>query len=233
MLVASVADVIHRRLGLALLVAFMLLAVSSTAADASEVEPNPAARWAPGTVEFNTAQQIAVSYWNANPCGGNVEVLWTVQEPNINARSFWANPYSSYDHPHLNVKCRVEFNTIMTWEWEKFCSVFVHEYGHLTGRPHSSEMSTDVMSAIYQGPIPECLPAPVAAASAPVSATVADQPANAGPATGLRADKPPRARRARSPRYSCRHYRHTARAYQACIKRVKARMNARSGRRAR
>jgi hypothetical protein len=43
----------------------------------------------------------------------------------------------------------------MTFDWAQFCTVLVHEYGHLTGHPHTAD-GDGVMSPIYRAPLPAC-----------------------------------------------------------------------------
>jgi hypothetical protein len=75
---------------------------------------------------------IAQANWGLDACSGQVTIEWGIDEANINARSYWANPLSSYDNPAQNTQCRIVFNSAMTFSWAKFCTVLVHEYGHLT-----------------------------------------------------------------------------------------------------
>jgi hypothetical protein len=67
----------------------------------------------------------------------------------------------------------------MTYSWPKFCTVLVHEYGHLTGHPHTVD-GADVMSPIYRAPLPACTTAdpsepPVAPAPVPTTTTTPDE----------------------------------------------------------
>ena len=36
-----------------------------------------------------------------------------------------------------NVQCRIVFNRLIAYDWARFCTVLVHEYGHLAGRAHT------------------------------------------------------------------------------------------------
>ena len=146
-------------------VALLATAGASQAEDAS-----PATRFAVGSPAMQVAQQIAAANWGTQACGGRVTVEWGADEANINARSYWANPFSSYDAPEHNTQCRIVFNASMSFTWPKFCTVLVHEYGHLTGRPHTTD-GPDVMSPIYRAPLPACTDAePAAAAPTPAPA---------------------------------------------------------------
>src|SRR4051812_45152555 len=120
---------------------------------------------------MQTAQAIARAHWGLDPCGGQVALSWSALAPMINATSTWTNPRSSYDNPDLNGDCRIEFNTGMDFDWEKFCTVVVHEYGHLAGRPHSPDPH-DVMAAFYEDPLPECMtPSSSPPSQAPIAST--------------------------------------------------------------
>jgi hypothetical protein len=104
------------------------------------------------------AQQIAAAYWGTNPCGGAIQIAWQGLEGDVNARSDWENPASAYDDPSQNTNCVITVNTDQHWTWPMFCTVIVHEYGHLTGHPHSSDPH-DVMYPFFVQPVPQCEPA--------------------------------------------------------------------------
>src|SRR4051812_19911601 len=116
---------------------------------------HPEVAFAVGSAPQQLAVQLAKAHWGTNPCGGNVTVVWEALDPDINAQSTWTNPRSAYDNPDLNTDCRVTFNPVASFDWPKFCTVTVHEYGHLSGRPHVPDPN-DVMSAYYNKPVPEC-----------------------------------------------------------------------------
>jgi hypothetical protein len=164
------------------LAAAMLVAFLATGGTGQAADDVPAsAKYAVGSAGMVTAQNIAVANWGAAPCGGSVDVSWGQDDPTINARSYWANPKSAYDNPELNTQCRIVFNVSMTFTWEKFCTVLVHEYGHLSGKPHTAD-GPDLMSPIYRAPLPACsgTPDPWAAgqpAAAPLVAAPAAPPA--------------------------------------------------------
>jgi hypothetical protein len=176
-----------RRLA-AILIACAALPVASAQAD---VVLNPAGVFAVGSQPMQTAQGIAQQHWGVAPCGGQVAISWTPLAPQINATSTWTNPRSSYDNPDLNGDCRIEFNSGMDFDWDKFCTVVVHEYGHLSGKPHAPDPK-DVMAAFYDSPLPECIAAEASVGQAPASAPVpageaSKAPAQAARVTGARA----------------------------------------------
>jgi hypothetical protein len=133
-----------------------------------------------GSPAEQLAIQIAESTWNTDPCGGQVTVTWGALGADVNAQSSWTNPQSAYDAPQLNGDCSVTFNPSADFDWAKFCTVMVHEYGHLSGKPHSPDPN-DVMNAYYTVPIQACVnatpdsfkPAPAATAPPAKKATAA------------------------------------------------------------
>ena len=154
-----------------ILVALAISALAPAASAQADVVLNPSATFAVGSQPMQTAQAIAKQHWGVDPCGGQVAISWVPLAPNINATSTWTNPKSSYDNPDLNGDCKIEFNTGMDFDWAKFCTVVVHEYGHLSGKPHSPD-EHDVMSAYYEDPLPECeTPADSAPSQGPAAST--------------------------------------------------------------
>jgi|tagenome__1003787_1003787.scaffolds.fasta_scaffold20566003_2 hypothetical protein len=132
---------------------------------------NPQAVFTIGSPAEQLAIQIAKTTWNANPCGGAVTVEWGTLGPDINAQSSWSNPTSAYDNPEQNGDCTVTFNPGADFDWKKFCTVMVHEYGHLAGNPHSPDPN-DVMAAYYTKPLQTCVdqtPSQFAPAPAPAA----------------------------------------------------------------
>ena len=150
-----------RALGGAALAACFLLLGSAPAHAA-----DPAADFAQGSAPVAAAQAIAKAHWQTDPCGGEVRLVWTALGANVNATSTWANTHSQYDAPEQNTTCVVALNSTAAWDWTKFCSILVHEYGHLSGHAHTQDPA-DIMYAYYEHPVDECV------AAAPVRATVA------------------------------------------------------------
>jgi hypothetical protein len=178
--------VIARALALAAIALTPLLAVTSgagmnaafAAADATpaaaetDFQPvdHPENIFTIGSPAEQLAIQIAKQTWTTDPCAGQVTVTWGALGADVNAQSSWTNPQSAYDAPQLNGDCSVTFNPSADFDWAKFCTVMVHEYGHLSGKPHSPDPN-DVMNAYYTVPIQACVnatpdgfkPAPAAA----------------------------------------------------------------------
>src|SRR3954454_3885731 len=137
---------------------------------------HPEQVFAVGSQQMQTAQALAKQHWATDPCGGQVEIVWSGLASDINAQSSWTNPTSAYDNPSQNGDCKITFNPGAEYDWPKFCTVAIHEYGHLAGKPHVSN-DDDVMSPYYVKPVAECKqPATPAPAAVP---PVAEPPARA------------------------------------------------------
>jgi hypothetical protein len=117
----------------------------------------PEARFAVGTPAMQAAQAIAVGHWGVDPCAGAVEIAWVPLDEHVNGISSWSVTRGAYEAPEDNRDCRIELNTEMAFDWPKFCTVLVHEYGHLAGHPHD-EHPGHLMSAVYSRPLAECSP---------------------------------------------------------------------------
>lgn len=152
--------------GLAAAVAVLALGVAAAPAAADDA----AQTYAVGSQPMLLAQQIARTHWGYDPCQGQVAITWTTMPDTINAQSTWANPTDAYNNSTQNMDCSIQFNDAISWDWNRFCTVLVHEYGHLTGHAHSPDPA-DVMYAYYVAPLSDC----VAAAPAPVVPTAPAQ----------------------------------------------------------
>lgn len=143
---------------------------------------DPATDFAPGTSPVTAAEEISKSYWQATPCGGQVSIVWMTLGEGTNATSTWTNPVGQYDAPEQNTSCQIAFNKALAWDWTRFCSILVHEYGHLAGRSHAEDPA-DIMYAFYEAPVAQCVAAaPAQPAVVPEVAPAATQPTAALPA---------------------------------------------------
>jgi hypothetical protein len=119
----------------------------------------PATRFAPASPTspaIAQAEQIARAYWGSDPCSGAVDVRWVRQAPDINALSTWATPATDpYGDPDANTDCTIDLNPAATFDWPKFCTVLVHEFGHLTGHDHDPRPGR-LMSELYTTPLAQC-----------------------------------------------------------------------------
>jgi hypothetical protein len=136
-----------------------VVSVDATAASAESRAAKP------GDVEFplggdalRIAREVATSYWQADACGGKVDIAWTLLDEDTNATASWRNPTDAWNNAVANFDCRIDLNPAAGYDFPKLCTVMTHEVGHLLGRQHSVR-SGEVMSAIYSDPIEQCVAA--------------------------------------------------------------------------
>jgi hypothetical protein len=148
-------------------------ALMASIADANGIATSPAQQFAVAGAAMGVARQIADAYWGYDPCGGQVAISWASLDPSINATSTWWNPSDAYADPQENNNCQVQFNANQSFDWQMFCTVFVHEFGHLTGHPHVQDQN-NVMYPVYVQPISQCANTsdPTAQFAAPASKPV-------------------------------------------------------------
>lgn len=204
----SLPSLIRRfALGLAMLTLGAVLHPAGAAAASP-----PQVAFAVGSPSMQAAQALARAHWHMDPCGGHVDLRWTVLDDDINAVSTWSNPRSSYGDPQENSDCSIDFNTHVPFDWPMFCTVVVHEYGHLSGQPHSHDPD-DVMAPIYNEPVAECDTAgpgtAAVAATTPAAPRVTKVVKPAAVRKKAKAKRRPGARsKARAQRAQHRHARH-------------------------
>jgi hypothetical protein len=145
----------------AAVVALAPLAGGAHSAIASEDSGTPPQqRWPVGGVALATAAELAAAHWGATPCRGRVALTWAPLAPGINARSNWRHAGSdAFGLPARNSDCSITLSDAADWDWEKLCTVVIHEVGHLDGHPHSPDVH-DVMAETYLDPAPECAGTP-------------------------------------------------------------------------
>jgi Matrixin len=138
------------------------------------------AQFAVGTLALSDAETIAIHYWGAMPCNGDVDVSWQTLDPSINGVATWWNPVEAYGNAAANSQCSISMNLVQDYSWPMLCTVVTHEIGHLTGHDHVTDQ-TNVMYPVYVGPIPQCLAPPIGvpAPAASTTSTTTPQPSSA------------------------------------------------------
>ena len=151
-----------------------LAALALTPAVASAA--TPAAQWPAGGPAMQTAYDTAVRHWGATPCAGKVDFAWTAMDASFNAVSDWLATDPANAATFL--QCRISFNPNAEWDAAKFCTVMVHEVGHLLGHDHDHDHG-HLMSEYYTTPLGACTgstwstAAPAPAKAAPKKTTSA------------------------------------------------------------
>jgi hypothetical protein len=156
--------------------ASLALAACSLSFAAAPAQADPASDFAAGSAPTLAAEEIAKAYWQTTPCAGQVSLVWMTLTESVNATSTWTNPVGQYDAPEQNGSCQIAFNKTLTWDWTRFCSILVHEYGHLVGHAHADDRA-DVMFPFYEAPIAQCVAAAPAQAEVVAEGPVEPLPA--------------------------------------------------------
>ena len=159
---------------------------------------SPASLYPIGGPAMTTARSIAERHWQGEPCRGKVAIAWAAMGSSVTAIATWANRSGAYADPARNDRCSVRFNSDQAFDWPTLCTVFVHEFGHLTGHPHASDAS-DVMYPIYTVPLPACADAPTPA-TGPASGAVRQQATGRAAGAGRSHRRHRRHRRGRAQR---------------------------------
>jgi Matrixin len=145
---------------------------SNGLSDANSLAVSPASAYPAGGPAMNTARAIADEYWHGDPCRGRVQISWAALGSSVNAIATWSNRTGAYADPAHNMRCSVQFNSDQAFDWPALCTVFTHEFGHLSGRQHSADPN-DVMYPVYSVPLAACAntPPPPLGPGAPPSLT--------------------------------------------------------------
>jgi hypothetical protein len=98
---------------------------------------------------LGVALERAYQLWGVEPCGGDYRVELTALPPNVRGHAAWREPATSsgaFATPGGTWTDCVIHLPATAWTpegvasaWPDACSVVLHEWGHLTGHPHSDE----------------------------------------------------------------------------------------------
>ncbi len=112
-------------------------------------EFNPAERHLPSRTPFSVALERAYQLWRVEPCGGHYRVELTTLPPNVRGHAAWREPATSlgaFTTPSGTwTDCVIQLPAValtpegVASEWPDACTVVLHEWGHLTGHPHSAQ----------------------------------------------------------------------------------------------
>jgi hypothetical protein len=103
----------------------------------------------PRRTPLSVALERAYQLWGVEPCGGRYRVELTTLPPDVRGHAAWREPAASlgaFTTPSgIWTDCVIQLPAT-AWtpegvasEWPDACSVVLHEWGHLTGHPHSDE----------------------------------------------------------------------------------------------
>lgn len=82
------------------------------------------------------ATAIAQIVWN-HPCNDQVKLAWVPL----------GGTYLGWNDAPCSIKMATEFHT----DWPSFCTAIIHEYGHVAGVWHN----TNIRSVMYERPLPD------------------------------------------------------------------------------
>jgi hypothetical protein len=96
---------------------------------------------------LSIALERAFQLWSVEPCGGSYRVELTTLPAEVRGHSGWREPATSlgsYTTPSgswfycvIQLPASAWTAEAVASEWPDACSVVLHEWGHLTGHPHS------------------------------------------------------------------------------------------------
>lgn len=130
-----------------------LLAIACFAALLVGAAAAPAAQWHLTAAQTQTAHQIADAHWGTVACGGQVDEYWAHLGRGRNATSYWTSVVET--DPSTYSECSTAYSYDVGWDWPKYCTIVMHESGHLTGHGHAA-FKWNVMYLYYEAPAVEC-----------------------------------------------------------------------------
>lgn len=150
---------------------------SGSLADSNGLAVSPASAYPAGGPTMSAARAIADTHWGSDPCHGRVQISWAALGSSVNAIATWSNRAGAYTDPVHNTRCSVQFNSDQAFDWQALCTVFAHEFGHLSGHQHSADPN-DVMYPVYSAPLAACAntPPPPVGPGAPALAKLRSVP---------------------------------------------------------
>ena len=143
------------------LIAAVFVSTVALSATSGAQAATPSAQRLAADGSWTRAYDTALRYWGKTPCSGQVAASWDSLDRDLNALASWAtHPGASAD---TFTNCSVRFNADVEWDYATYCTVAIHEVGHLLGHEHSNE-DGNVMSHVTTTTVPACGP-PTARAS--------------------------------------------------------------------
>jgi hypothetical protein len=175
---------------------FAVLALVATGASSAAAATPSAERLAADPASWQRAYDVALEHWGHTPCSGSVRTTWRGLDGDINALAAWS---AMPDAPASTFSaCEISFNAGLDWDFATYCSVVVHEVGHLLGHDHNDEPG-HIMSHVTTTMVPACgtAAAPRAPAAAPTATTATRAKRRSAACTRARASRTRRAMKLR------------------------------------
>jgi hypothetical protein len=150
------------------------LAATGAATGAAGAAAARRAHFSANSSAIRSAYALAVAYWHRTPCAGDVTFNWTDAPGSRIATAYWTSDGSG--DPNQFSGCHIVLHRSATSDWPMFCTVVLHEVGHLTGHAHVRDRA-NVMYPFYVGPRGPCT------RTQPASAPAGPAPAETPPAS--------------------------------------------------
>lgn len=168
----------------------MAITIALAATGAAGAASGRRAHFSAGPGVIRAAYALAVGYWHRTPCAGNVGFSWNDAASSRIATAYWSADDSR--DPARYTDCHIVLHREAGTDWAKFCTIVVHEVGHLTGHGHVRDRG-NVMYPFYVGPRGPCIrPQPTTAPEqTPPQAPAVPAPPTPPAPTPPAAPKPP------------------------------------------